>query len=193
MLWELHARGNMMTTSVSLGGGRRAMGVLDLGKNKLTEEELGRVLGGMTVISLSVSHNSTIEGSSARIPAHPLRWLTGGGFWRRLTTHGCWTVTLYQRRRGWVWLRPPVQEMLASLAAEPLPGSPCSMFLSQVLARAPTKNQDSVDIFQDKLEGLEFGMKLDLTVLLSVALQYNIPRTVLVGCLEVLCDGELRR
>ena len=39
-LWELHARGNVMD-SISLGG-RRAMGVLDLGKNKLTEEELGR-------------------------------------------------------------------------------------------------------------------------------------------------------
>ena len=35
--------------------------------------------------------------------------------------------------------------------------------------------------------------QLDLTVLLSVAVQFDIPRTVLVGCMEVLCDGELRR
>jgi len=30
-------------------------------------------------------------------------------------------------------------------------------------------------------------------VLLSVAVQFDIPRTVLVGCMEVLCDGELKR
>lgn len=40
MLWEVHAGGNGME-SIAIGE-RRAMGVINLSRNKLTEEELGR-------------------------------------------------------------------------------------------------------------------------------------------------------
>ena len=142
MLWEVHARGNAME-SVSLSG-RRAMGVLDLGRNKLTEEELGRALGGMTVISLSVSHNPAIEGSSA--PDSP----SSVPYRRRVLEKvpGAWVLDGHfvskEERVGLGGLRPQNDDE----TTEPVPGSPCAMFISQVFDVAPTKNQDSVDVFR---------------------------------------------